>query len=253
MEMPIIDIEVFFDDFVEEYGGEVSDRILTGPNKPRNADYIFHNEEVVAELKVLRDPLRNRAFKKSSQNKQREWVRKGYITLQELNRIKTIGELPEKCYRDIKKLYSRSLEVHIKSANKQIRDTKERLSLEDYKGLLFLVSDGNYLLQPKFIRYNVAILLDKPTVFRSINTVVYMTINMLTIRSDDQRPSMLWIDLYRKELDKVPTEVLNNLFEGWASHYKKATGTDIRKEYEVNEEGITAENLLDDTRFSTPL
>lgn len=254
METPIIDIENVFGDFVEIYGGIVSDRTLTGPNKPRNADFIFREEKVVAELKALRsDPLKNESFKSSLRMKQGDWVRKGYITSRELDSIQTIGELPEKCYRDLKRLYNRPIEIHIKEANKQIKATKEFQELDDYKGLLFLVSDGNYMLQPTYIRHNVAMLLDKPLQFKSINSAVYLAINMLTFRSDDPEPSMLWINLFRRDVDNVPIEVLDRLFEGWASHYGKVTGTDVRKEYEVNEEGITEEYLLDDTKFTTPL
>jgi hypothetical protein len=78
--IPIIDVETTFADFVEEYGGIVSDRFGVAPDKPKNADYVFHEAKVVAELKLLQDdPLKNKDFLKSREKKTREWLQKGYI------------------------------------------------------------------------------------------------------------------------------------------------------------------------------
>src|SRR5262249_55201863 len=146
-----IDVEETFSDFVEKYGGEVSDR--TPGKKTSNADYIFHGAKVVAELKVLKeDPYKNKEFKKSHAKKQRKWIEKGWISPAELRRVRQLKELPEPCYRDIEKLYIRPLKSHVEKANVQIKSTKQQLDLHDYKGLMLLVSDGNSLLDPKNIR-----------------------------------------------------------------------------------------------------
>ena len=98
-----IDVEQTFGDFVEHYGGDVSDRIPG--KKTLNADYIFHREKVVAELKVLReDPYRNKEFKKSHAKKEKMWIDKGWISPTELRKVTRLKELPDRCYRDIEKL-----------------------------------------------------------------------------------------------------------------------------------------------------
>ena len=58
MALPTIDVEKVFSKFVEAYGGEVSDKEVA-PDKESNADYIFHDPKVVAELKILRTMRQN--------------------------------------------------------------------------------------------------------------------------------------------------------------------------------------------------
>ena len=138
--MRIIDVEKEVADFLEQLGAEISDKTLTGPNKPTNSDYIFHDEMVVAELKLLKkNPFENKDFLKSFVNKQREWVKRGYITSAGLKHLTKISQLPDKCYDDILKLYMNSVKQHIKSANDQIKKTKARMNFDGYKGLLDLL------------------------------------------------------------------------------------------------------------------
>src|SRR2546423_14362827 len=101
MSVSNIDVEQVFSDFVERYGGIVSDRIPTEGNKSPNADYIFHKEKVVAELKLLKNPYQNKEFRKSHAQKEKDWVQRGYITDAELRRVKKISQLPDECYLDI--------------------------------------------------------------------------------------------------------------------------------------------------------
>ncbi len=248
-----IDVEETFHDFVEEYGAVVSDRTIG--KKSLNADYVFHEAQVVAELKLLKvNPFTSKEFKKSISKKEREWLQKGYITPEELRRVTKLSELPEKCRTDTEKLYIRPLKTHIEKANLQIKSTKKTEHLDDYKGLLILVSDGNYLLDPKNIRLAVFRLLENPNRYRSINTVLYLTVNVLTQRPDDPSLSRLWVTLYRSETHEtdVSTDFLNDLYDKWADHFSEVTGIPIRKISEVNDEGITEVDVLKSTTFVRP-
>src|SRR2546423_2930357 len=221
MSFPYVDVEQTFGDFLEEFGAEVSDRTLSGSNKPTNADYIFHDEKVIAELKLLKkDPFENKDFKKSFVNKQREWLQKGYITLTQLRSITKIRQLPDKCYNDMVKLYRSPIKTHIDKANDQIKKTKARLNVPDYKGLLFLGSDGNYFLEPDNVRQFVADLLNNSSRYRSINTVVYLTINVVTTHPNDSSLSRLWVKLYRDEdvFENVSLSFLNKLYDEWVEY-----------------------------------
>jgi hypothetical protein len=145
MAHPIIDVEEVFSDFVEEYGGVVSDRVTGKRQKTSNADFIFHESKVIAELKILKeDPFSSPEFRKSRKKKMQHWLQNGDITLEALKQVKTLGDLPPKCYRDAEKLYTRPVRTHLEKANQQIKSTKQTEQVEDYKGLLILVSDGNY-------------------------------------------------------------------------------------------------------------
>jgi hypothetical protein len=256
MSLPIIDVEKEFADFLEQLGAEISDKTLTGPNKPKNSDYIFHDEKVVAELKLLKkNPFENKDFLKSFVNKQEEWIKRGYITSAELKRVTKISQLPDKCYDDVLKLYMSSVKQHIKSANDQIKKTKARMNLDSYKGLLFLGSEGNYFLQPEHIRYFVARILNPPDVYTSINTVVYLTVNVPTIRPDDPTFARLWINLYRDEdhFENVSVPFLKKLYNEWVSYYQNATKLDIQNFSEMDEHGRTERDLLKGTILIKPV
>jgi hypothetical protein len=252
----IIDVESEFADFLEGLGAEVSDRSLNGPNKPINSDYIFHDEAVVAELKLLkRNPFENRDFLKSFEKKKSDWLDHGLITKDELARVTRISQLPNECYDDILKLYMSPVKQHIKSANHQIKKTKARMNLNDYKGLLFIGSEGNYFLQPEHVRHFIARILNPSDVYTSINTVVYLTVNVPTIRPNDLTPSRLWVNLYRdeEEFENVRLPFLKKLYNEWVSHYQSVTRMDIKNLSEMDEHGRTQRDLLKDSVLITPM
>jgi hypothetical protein len=256
MFIPNIDIEEAFEDFFEEYGAEVSDKVLAGANVPTNPDYIFHEEKIIAELKILKvDPFRNKDFVKSLEKKKREWVQKGYITASELSRVTRLKQLPDKPYKDAIKLYMGPVKRHIEKANDQIKKTKTRRGLDEFKGLLLLASDGNYLLEPEAIRNFVATVLRNPGMYRSINTVLYFTVNTVTTKPDDSTFVRLWVNLWRdkEHFENVPLPFLNKLYDGWVERYKTLTGLDLKKLSNMNEEGITEVDDLPKTKLVRPI
>ncbi len=250
MTVPLVDVEKEFAAFLEACGAQISDKTLSGPNKPTNSDYIFHDEVVVAELKLLKqNPFENKDFLNSFESKKLEWVKKRFITPAELERVTKISQLPDECYNDILKLYMSSVKQHIKSANDQIKKTKARLGLHNYKGLLFIGSEGNYFLQPEHIRHFIARILNPSDVYKSINTVVYLTVNVPTIRPDDPTLSRLWVNLYRDEdyFENVSVAFLKTLYNGWVSHYQNVTQMYIKNLSDMDERGRTQRDLLKDT------
>lgn len=255
MNRRIVDVEKAFADFLDQRGAEISDKTLTGPNKPTNSDYIFHDEMVVAELKLLkRNPFENKDFLKSFENKKGEWVKRRYITSAELQRVTRISQLPDACYDDILKLYMNSIKQHIKSSNDQIKKTKTRMGLDGYKGLLIIGSEGNYFLQPEHVRHFVARILNPPNVYTSINTVVYLTVNVPTVRPDDLTLSRLWVNLYRDEdyFENISVPFLKKLYNEWVSYYQNVTQIDIKNLSEMDERGRTERDLLKDTILIRP-
>ncbi len=255
MKIPLVDVEEEFAAFLEGCGAEISDKTLSGPDKPINSDYIFHDEMVVAELKFLKkNPFENKDFLKSFESKKREWVKKRFVTSAELERVTRISQLPDNCYNDILKLYMSSVKQHIKSANDQIKNTKARLGLHNHKGLLFIGSEGNYFLQPEHIRHFIARILNPSNVYTSINTVVYLTVNVPTIRPDDPTFSRLWVNLYRDEeyFENVSVAFLKMLYNGWVSHYQNVTQMYIKNLSEMDERGRTQRDLLKDAVLIKP-
>jgi hypothetical protein len=51
---PDMEVEATFNEFVEDFGGELISKLFEGKGKrPNNADYFFRNRTVVAEIKCL--------------------------------------------------------------------------------------------------------------------------------------------------------------------------------------------------------
>jgi len=149
-------------------------------------------------------------------------------------------------------LYIRPLKTHVEKANAQIKSTREQSKLIDYKGLLILVSDGNFLLDPKNIRLALAGLFANGR-YSGIDTVSYLTVSVVTQRPDDPTLSRLWTNLYRLgQMEQVSLEFLNDVYEKWADYFTGVTGIPIRKVSEMNEEGLTEVDVLQDTWFVRP-
>jgi len=250
-----IDIEEVFADFVEDFGGIVSDRTPTKGNRSANADYIFHEDKVVMEMKLLKEnPFKNKDWLKSFEKKKRQWLQTERITPSDLRKITQVNQLPDALYRDISKLYGRPVKYQIERANKQIKAIKETLNLADYKGLVLIGSDGNYFLQPRHVRYFISNVLNNELLYKSINTAIYFTANVVTTRPGDPTFTRLWINLYRDKthFENVPLSFLKRLYEGWVGFFKNVTGLDRAVLSEMNAEGITEEDQLDNTNFLMP-
>ena len=46
-------VEKTFEDFIVQQGGELVSKLISNNNPPKNADYLFRNPPVIAELKVV--------------------------------------------------------------------------------------------------------------------------------------------------------------------------------------------------------
>src|SRR6266404_212474 len=84
-------------------------------------------------------------------------------------------DLPPACQLELEQQINQRLRKVITKADKHIRVTKETIGLSDAKGLLLLVSDGNYFLRPEQVLGLTGRILG--TRFSNINSVVYFTVN----------------------------------------------------------------------------
>src|SRR2546423_2154802 len=142
MDVYKIDIQKTFSDFVEVFGGEVTDRtVRPTANLPKNADFIFRKDNIVAELKCLEEDLESKEeFKHKRQALVDKWASAKIIHPPLPGEMIYTKELPEECQRDLTNLYGRPIKTHIQSANRQIRQTTSDLNMPTSKGLLLLAN-----------------------------------------------------------------------------------------------------------------
>lgn len=132
------DFEGQFRDFVRGFGGAVLPE-----NDAKSADFLFSQDNVVAELKTLEEDAR-REHATKLQALVNDWMRRRLlivfgrttISLQKLNPV---------CQREWLDILQPPVENLIRKGNRQIRSTKQSLKLPNAKGLLLIANDGNLL------------------------------------------------------------------------------------------------------------
>lgn len=187
-----------------------------------NADYIFREQKIVAELKCLRE---DKACDASTRSRLRRlWIRwrqnrvvKGPVP----PRIDT-RELPASCQTEMYRELGKPIKRRIQKANKQIRETKLALGLSDYRGVLFIANDGNFLFGPAAMIHCIQLALQRE--FREIRNFVFFTANMHSVMKGIDRPVLFWIPFDMRSDAAIPESFFRNLHERWAARHSEVTG-----------------------------
>jgi len=217
-----IKIEATFDSFVRSIGGVVlKDQVGCSPTF-ENADYIFHAQRIVAELKCLEDnKLDDPVYMGKIDALWQKWRKFGLVKGDTPERI-LLNELPQQCARELVSVASRPLQRIIEKANRQIRQTKETLNLPSYKGLLLLANDGNYANPPPTLNQLIGGVLSKG--FTSIDCYVLFTVNVTAQVPGIDIPCTLWMPSFRSEADSISPDVMASLRDDWTLFQEQITG-----------------------------
>lgn len=229
-----INIEPAFDGFVESIGGVVLKNQVGASPCFENADYILHQQQIVAELKCLEDnKLDDAGYMAKIEAAWRKWKDLGCVTGDTPEQI-VLSDLPPCCGRELVTIASAPLKGVIKKANRQIRQTKDKLNLPTYKGLLLLVNDGNYALPPNTLNQLVGGILTGG--YTSINCYVLLSVNMVAQVPGVEIPCMVWMPSFRSEEESIRPEIMDSLRDGWKSYHEQLTGRTYRCFGDVKEE-----------------
>ena len=227
MNVKHIDIEPAFDSFVKSIGGVVlRDEIDKSPTFS-NADYVLHDQKIIAELKCLEvnkldDPL----YMGKIDAVWQKWRKSGLVTGDTPENI-LLNELPQPCAQELVSLTSLPLKGVVKKANRQIRETKEKLNLQSYKGLLLLANDGNFALPPNTLYQLLGGVLNNS--FTSINCFVLFSVNMIAQVPGVDIPCRVWMPSFRSEAESIPSDVMDSIRNGWFAFYEKVTGQKYKR------------------------
>lgn len=128
-----------FGRMVVEMGGEV----LPGFNDARCADFLFRQKNMIVEMKILDQQAHNeRAAKMEALVN--IWVQRGLLEVDGKARIE-VPKLPPVCQQEWFDVLKSSAENLVRNANRQIRATKQRLGLQNAKGVFLIRNEGNML------------------------------------------------------------------------------------------------------------
>ena len=223
-----IDVERTFADFVRRHGGEVVED-LVGPSPDfHNADYLFRSNGVVAELKrLVDDKSEDENIKLKIQQKFDRWMDDGTIG-PIYGRVRVESKtLPENCQRELIDVYKPAIQRRIIKANKQIKATLNRFRIQNGRGLLIVVNDGNYALEADAALYLINRVLGSN--FRQINSVVYCTVNMFGSSPLTSKPTLIWVNARRGSVPAIEENFVMGLFQGWNAYLTELTGMPIEE------------------------
>lgn len=223
-----INVESAFANFIRKYGGEVIEDIVGASPDFKNADYLFRSNGVVAELKrLVEDKSEDENIQRKIQQKFDGWMNDGTIgPIYGQVRIQS-KTLPEHCQRELIDVYKPPIQRRIIKANKQIKATLNRFKIQNGKGLLILVNDGNYALEADAVLYLINRILGES--FRQINSVVYCTVNMFASSPMTPKPTLFWANAYRSSVPCIEDEFLMRLFREWSAYLAELSGEPIEE------------------------
>jgi hypothetical protein len=222
-DFPYIPVEQAFNELVREQGAIVLDEYYqekTGkPPEFPNADYVFHSDKVVAELKCLMDD------NSDSPNNQKKlnlavdrFYADGKIGTKTIDGSTWAG-LPKELQNEIYSITTHSIRARVKKANRQIRETKEKLRLSAYAGMLFIVNDGLISMPPAaFIHATINSI---KTDGECIGCFVFFTVNVFAIVQGASMPVLFWMPMHMGKSEKVDAEFAMRIGFAWQKTIKK--------------------------------
>jgi hypothetical protein len=225
-----LNVEIEFDTCVELIGGlRVSELVGESP-KFSDADYLFPQYQIIAELKSFEEDkiIDENIVRKASDIYEKCRKQGNAPDLgQGRFRFTTSDDFPDEFKLELLELYKKPIHGVIKKANTQIKSTKANLNLKDHTGLVILVNNGHTALTP-----NLAISIFRE-IFRrnslsSINALIYFTTNPVSGHSSIPEDFFVWIPVQIRPEENWPTELLRRLKNAWLNRMAKITGQPVR-------------------------
>lgn len=230
---------------VKQMNGMVLDDVLENPDF-KNADYWFPGSKVFAELKCLSDDLStDKAFNESIASLYASWIKRGLLPRTNTKSLRlNLRDLPPICAQEFIDPIKKKLDAGlIKKANRQIRETKEKLVVPDAKGLLLLVNDGNFMLPPTMMMYLLAKMLNGK--HSSINSVIYFSANVNSSVPGVNAHCQFWIDALVPQRDPIALKFRKALRTTWFAHLSSLCSGPV-----IELAGTGSSELLDSIQFS---
>lgn len=138
--------------------------------------------------------------------------------------------LPREEQLRVLKQISDRIRTVIKDANKQIKETKRRLGIEDAKGVLMLVNDGNTVLELDRVLFVLAQAFRTDSTgkrpFSGIDRLIYLTHEMPGVTNIGPN-SQVWVTPLLDPGDTSMSPFLGRVQEAWLKHLETKTGAPI--------------------------
>jgi hypothetical protein len=235
----LIDVEKELNNCVTAIGGRlVRDIVGNSPNFS-NADYLFTEHKTLAELKILSvDQMQKSNIRDKMSEIYREAMGRGETDVIVYGEAKVSSDhLSTEYARKIGEVYRVPVQGVIKKANKQIRQTKEKLGLSEYSGLLILVNDNHIALEPQHVDWVLRETL-KDRNYSSIGSVLYFTANLKARHPNLDTELLVWIENHRPGLNPCDEVLLRDLRSAWFYKMSEIAGEPVHA-YRLESEALS--------------
>ncbi|AUQ65712.1 hypothetical protein [Phaeobacter inhibens] len=216
-------VEETFDAFIAEFGGKkISDLIENKAQMPLNADYLFKDHNVIAELKTLEGIYSGPdATKQLTQ----AYIDAGCTGSDAMGLLLRNEPVPDAAARLMQKRVRRSIEQRIKQARKQLRKSKSVFGNENTKLLILIAMDQNPLFGHRTMLFNLAKIMGDNYADEHTDGVVYLNPNMPTKISPESMEFSGWYPFYRDDdVNDELSDFVNLLGNKWLNYYGKQIG-----------------------------
>lgn len=202
--------EPHWNDFVQSFGGQLVAPLIKRQGI-QNADYIFPDAKVIAELKILETEF---AHSKEMFSKVTALAEK-YPNVDPDDPTQPLG-------RELLMLLKKPLQRIVNKANRQIKQTKAELGLDEWSGVLICVNDNFRGVPPAIVIGLIGHILSG-TSYKSITAVIYQTNHYIEM-AENPYANLLWSPMYSENASDDLVDFVNNLGRGWRAYSDKIEG-----------------------------
>ncbi len=233
-----IEIEPNFNVFVLGFRGgrPIRDLMPDLSKLPPNADYLFPDEDVFAELKCLeKNPVEGSDWPSRLAIAFRSTGR----SYSELTGYLFRGEqMPEPVRAKLVHWLQQAICGVVKAGNRQLRQSKHDLSKPNAKGLLLIANDNNYGFTPETM---LALIGDAVARLKDshVDAFVYFTPNVFHRVEGSDVAWVLWEPRYRDATDEKLSEFVNDLGRKWNDYTTFLTGDPFVERHELQSTNIS--------------
>lgn len=203
-------------------GKRVDEIVGMSPNFS-NADYVFPQENIVAETKSLeKDFLTADDVQEKFHRLLIKWMDEGKVPRSYgMTRIST-DTLPQPCVHELIDVLRQPLKQHVKKASQQIKAVCNKLNMPEALGLLLLTNEGNFALDPEMTFHCLYHLLK--TDYTGVEFVVYFSANLVVPEAGTPWRISPFYPISFGDRRQPSDDFLLRLGTAWLSVLSKVTG-----------------------------
>jgi len=223
------EVEAAFSRAVSRAGGLlVSDLLPSRQNLPKNADFVFRDQNAIGELKILKESaLDAKEFARQISPLYRQWILEGKVPpAYGVVRV-DLQNLPPDCAKIAVSILRKPIYRRVRKADKQVKSTKRLLNMPDARGILFLIQDGDRFLSPEMVLYLLHHSLHGDRFLKNIDDIALANGDMPALMPGDPLRYQFFLHSYRTENEPMVTNLVHEIGTAWKSELEVLIGTSI--------------------------